>query len=312
MIEGKNKNYKMEKMKKISVIFGTRPEAIKLAPVIIELNKHNEFDINICVTAQHRKMLDQVLEVFEIKPNIDLDLMKPNQSLADLTSRAIKLLDKYFSDYKPDLVLVQGDTTTVLAASLVAFYHKVKIGHVEAGLRTWNKFSPYPEEINRVLTTKLADLHFAPTKLSKENLIKESVDESKIFVTGNTVIDALFIAKRIVEKNRIKIDGLSEKLLADKKKDLILITGHRRENFGEGFKNICNAVANLADEFKDKIFVYPVHLNPNVQKPVYDILSNKKNIFLIEPLSYLPFIALMDRAKIILTDSGGFKKKLRV
>ena len=296
-------------MKKISVIFGTRPEAIKLAPVILELKKYPDFDINICVTAQHREMLDQVLEVFDIKPDTDLDLMVADQTLSDLTARAIKLLDKYIKDYKPDLILVQGDTTTVFAASLVAFYNKVKIGHVEAGLRTWNKFSPFPEEINRVLTTKLADLHFAPTQLSKKNLIKEGIVENKIFITGNTVIDALFLALEKVKKTKIKIDQLPEGLIESNKNDLVLITGHRRENFGDGFKNICNAIAKLADEFINTAFVYPVHLNPNVQKPVYEILSNRKNIYLIEPLSYLPFVTLMNKAKIILTDSGGVQEE---
>ena len=296
-------------MKKISVIFGTRPEAIKLAPVILELKKYPDFDINICVTAQHREMLDQVLKVFDIKPDTDLDLMVADQTLSDLTARAIKLLDIYIKDYKPDLILVQGDTTTVFAASLAAFYNKVKIGHVEAGLRTWNKFSPFPEEINRVLTTKLADLHFAPTQLSKENLIKEGIVENKIFITGNTVIDALFLALEKVKKTKIKIDNLPEGLIENNKNDLVLITGHRRENFGEGFKSICNAIAKLADEFINIAFVYPVHLNPNVQKPVYEILSNRKNIYLIEPLSYLPFVTLMNKAKIILTDSGGVQEE---
>ena len=297
------------KYKKISIIFGTRPEAIKLAPVVLELEKHKEFEVNVCVTAQHREMLDQVLEVFDIKPEVDLNIMKANQTLSSLTSQAIKLLDNYLSEYRPDIILVQGDTTTVFAASLTAFYHKIKIGHVEAGLRTWNKFSPYPEEINRVLTTKIADLHFAPTSLSKKNLLKEGVYEDQIFVTGNTVIDALLIAREKIKSKNISIPGLPDKLLKENDNKIILITGHRRENFGEGFDNICQAIANLAKEFKDYNFIYPVHLNPNVRKPVFEILSKRENIFLIDPLNYLPFIFLMDKAKIILTDSGGVQEE---
>jgi UDP-N-acetylglucosamine 2-epimerase (non-hydrolysing) len=296
-------------LKKISVIFGTRPEAIKLAPVILELKKHKEFKLNICVTAQHRQMLDQVLNIFKIKPNVDLNIMKPDQSLSRLTSRAVMLLDEYLLKTKPDLVLVQGDTTTVFAASLAAFYHKIKIGHVEAGLRTHHKFSPYPEEINRVFTTKLADLHFAPTNLSKENLLKDGVEENKIFVTGNTVIDALFIALEKIKDKRIRIEGLDEDILDKKDSRIILITGHRRENFGEGFKNICEAISELSYEFKEYDFIYPVHLNPNVRKPVYEILADHKNIHLIQPLDYLPFVALMNKSKIILTDSGGVQEE---
>ncbi|OGU32228.1 MAG: UDP-N-acetylglucosamine 2-epimerase [Ignavibacteria bacterium GWA2_35_9] len=297
------------KSKKISIIFGTRPEAIKLAPVILELRKYKEFEVNVCVTAQHREMLDQVLEVFDLKPEVDLDIMRANQTLSGLTSQTIKLLDNYLSEYKPDIILVQGDTTTVFAASLAAFYHKIKIGHVEAGLRTWNKFSPYPEEINRVLTTKLADLHFAPTNLSKENLLKDGVCDDQIFVTGNTVIDALLIAREKIKTKNVSIPGLPINLLKEKDNNMILITGHRRENFGEGFDNICNAIVELAEEYRDYHFIYPVHLNPNVRKPVFEILSRQKNIFLIEPLNYLPFIFLMDKAKIILTDSGGVQEE---
>ncbi len=296
------------KYKKISIIFGTRPEAIKLAPVILELKKYCELEINICVTAQHREMLDQVLEVFNIKPDVDLNIMKANQSLSELTHRAIKLLDEYFLEHKPDIILVQGDTTTVFAASLAAFYHKIAIGHVEAGLRTWNKFSPFPEEINRVLTTKLTDIHFAPTQLSKDNLLKEGISEEKIFITGNTVIDALFIARDKIKNKKVSIPGLSIDFTVQEN-SIILITGHRRENFGEGFLQICQAIAELADKFTQYNFVYPVHLNPNVRKPVFDILSKQKNIFLIEPLTYLPFIYLMDKSKIILTDSGGVQEE---
>ena len=297
------------KRKKISIVFGTRPEAIKLAPVILELKKQKEFEINICVTAQHRQMLDQVLEVFEINPDIDLGLMRKNQSLSELSERTLIALDKYYKEYKPDLVLVQGDTTTVFIASLVAYYNKIEIGHVEAGLRTWNKFSPYPEEINRVLTTKLTDIHFAPTQLSKNNLLKENVSEEKIFVTGNTVIDALLIAREKIRNRKMLIEGLPEFLQNGSAHNIILVTGHRRENFGEGFENICSAIAELANEFKDYEFIYPVHLNPNVQKPVFKILSGYKNIHLLKPLDYLPFVYVMDKSKIILTDSGGVQEE---
>jgi UDP-N-acetylglucosamine 2-epimerase (non-hydrolysing) len=297
-------------MKKISVIFGTRPEAIKLAPLILELRKYPElFEINVCVTAQHREMLDGVLGIFEVVPDVDLNIMKPDQSLSELTSGAIKLLDEYFIRVRPDWVLVQGDTTTTFAASLTAFYQMIKIAHVEAGLRTWNKISPFPEEINRTFTTKLADLHFAPTKLSKENLLKEGIDRGKIFITGNTVIDALLIAKEKVKNKDISIDGLPAHIQTGSDCNIILITGHRRESFGEGFKNICDAISELATRYKDFEFVYPVHLNPNVQEPVYEILSNHKNIHLIKPLDYLPFVSLMNMSKIILTDSGGVQEE---
>lgn len=295
-------------MKKISFVFGTRPEAIKLAPVILEMKKYSEFEVNVCVTAQHREMLDQVLELFNIKPDFDLNLMAPDQTLSNLTSEAIVKLDNYFKSYKPDLAFVQGDTTTVLAASLVAFYNKIKIAHVEAGLRTFDKSAPFPEEINRVLTSHIADIHFAPTETAKRNLIKEGISEQKIFVTGNTVIDALFYVKDIVIKNPPEVNGVNKEIL-DAAKPIVLITGHRRENFGQRLENICAAIAELADEFKDHYFIYPVHLNPNVRKPVKEILGNKKNILLIEPLSYLPFVYLMTKAKIILTDSGGIQEE---
>lgn len=296
-------------MKKISIIFGTRPEAIKLAPVILELKLNPDFfDINICVTAQHRQMLDQILEVFKIKPNVDLNLMKPNQTLVSLTSEAAVGIDNYLNREKPDLILVQGDTTTVFAASLAAFYNKIKIGHVEAGLRTKDKYSPYPEEINRTLTSHLADIHFAPTNLSKQNLLREGISEKKIFITGNTVIDSLLMAKNIVRDKNVVIPSVPLSLIKSNK-DIVLITGHRRENFGDGFQSICKAISQLALEFEDIVFIYPVHLNPNVQKPVFEILGGKSNILLIDPLSYLPFVALMDRAKIILTDSGGVQEE---
>lgn len=292
---------------KLSFIFGTRPEAIKLAPLIIYFKNKGTHEINVCVTAQHRQMLDQVLEIFEITPDVDLNLMKPNQSLSELTANAINSLNTYFTSYKPDAVFVQGDTTTVFAASLVAFYHKVKVIHVEAGLRTNNKYSPFPEEINRQLTSKLTDLHLAPTQKSYENLVKEGIPKETIFITGNTVIDALFMVKNKAEKIN-KINGLDDNLLSSDKK-IVLITGHRRENFGEGFQNICKAIKILSEKFPEHHFIYPVHLNPNVQKPVYEILGNSKNIHLIEPQTYLPFIKLMLRSDIILTDSGGVQEE---
>ncbi len=297
-------------MKKISLIFGTRPEAIKLCPLAIALTKHPAFQPHICVTGQHRQMLKQVLEVFEVKPDVDLALMQPDQTLAGFTSRAITAIDYYLTEYKPDLVIVQGDTTTVLCASLVAFYHRIPVGHVEAGLRTFQKFSPYPEEINRVLTTRLADYHFAPTEKSRENLLKEGVPPDRVFVTGNTVIDSLYIAIENVRQKQPEIQGIPPALMNElSHQPLILITGHRRENFGEGFQSICKAIATLAGNFSDAAFVYPVHLNPNVRKAVFRILGNCPNVHLIDPLAYLPFVALMDRAKIILTDSGGVQEE---
>ena len=297
-------------MKKISLIFGTRPEAIKLCPLVLALQRHPDFDPHVCVTAQHRQMLDQALEVFGVKPDVDLDIMKTNQRLAPLTSKAIKILDVYMVKEKPDIVLVQGDTTTAFCASLAAFYHRIPVGHVEAGLRTWNNFSPYPEEINRVLTTRLADYHFAPTEWAKNNLLQESIKEDRIFVTGNTVIDALYIAIERIKENPPHIPGLPQQFVnGNPDKPLVLITGHRRESFGDGFLNICEAICRLAKRFSDTIFVYPVHLNPNVRKPVFDILSGHDNIHVIEPLSYLPFVALMAGAKIILTDSGGIQEE---
>ena len=293
---------------KLSLIFGTRPEAIKLAPVILALKANPQFECHVCVTAQHREMLDQVLDVFEIKPDVDLNLMQPNQTLAGLTAKAITAIDAYLTDYKPDMVIVQGDTTTVFCAALCAFYHKIPVGHVEAGLRTGNKYSPFPEEANRVLATHLSTLHFAPTAKSKDNLIKEGIAPDKIFITGNTVIDALYLVLDKIKANPPAIPELPEDLIKSNR-PLVLITGHRRENFGEGFQNICQAIAHLADNYPQTDFVYPVHLNPNVRKPVFDLLSKHKNIYLIEPVSYLPFVALMNRATIILTDSGGIQEE---
>ncbi len=350
---------------KISVIFGTRPEAIKLAPVILALKAHPDFECHVCVTAQHRQMLDQVLQIFEIVPDVDLDLMKPNQTLAGLTARAITGIDEYLSTYRPDMVLVQGDTTTVFSAALAAFYHKIPVGHVEAGLRTGNMMSPWPEEANRVLTSRLAALHFAPTEASRQNLLHEHIPDESIVVTGNTVIDALFLALEKIKKAPPVIPDLpeflqprnchkkhenaqeanritdnSEQAADQNQPKLVLITGHRRENFGGGFENICKAIAELARRFPDVHFVYPMHLNPNVREPVLRILRASvstegsavsqddggqktedpkaqcpkpnaflSNVHLIEPLDYLPFVALMNRACIILTDSGGVQEE---
>ena len=297
-------------MKKISFIFGTRPEAIKLCPLILAMKGYPELQSHVCVTAQHREMLDQVLEVFGVVPDVDLALMQPNQTLAGLASRAIEKIDGYLAEYQPDMVIVQGDTTTVFCAAMAAFYRQIPVGHVEAGLRTWNKFSPFPEEINRVLTTRVADLHFAPTHVSRDNLLREGVDDNNIVVTGNTVIDALHIAVDQVRKKPPLIPGLPANLMdGQKEKPLVLITGHRRENFGQGFINICEAISTLAERFSDTAFVYPVHLNPNVREPVFRLLGNTDNVYLIEPLSYLPFVALMNRAKLILTDSGGVQEE---
>lgn len=298
--------------RKIAVIFGTRPEAIKLAPVILALKRHPSFDCRVCVTAQHREMLDQVLDIFSIRPDEDLDLMQPGQTLGGLTSRAVAALDAYLSKEKPDLVLVQGDTTTVFSAALAAFYHKIPIGHVEAGLRTGNMHSPWPEEANRVLTTRLATLHFAPTDTSRENLVREGVSPATIYVTGNTVIDALFLALEKVKESPPSIPGLDRDAIQSwNGAPLVLITGHRRESFGSGFESICRAIAELARRFPTTQFIYPVHLNPNVREPVDRILGSMEagNIHLIQPLPYLPFVSLMHRATLILTDSGGIQEE---
>jgi UDP-N-acetylglucosamine 2-epimerase (non-hydrolysing) len=264
-------------MKRVACIFGTRPEAIKLCPLIVAMRQHPELRPHVCVTGQHREMLDQVLQVFDVQPDVDLALMRANQTLAGLTARAITAIDAYLTDHRPDLVFVQGDTTTALAAALTSFYHRISVGHVEAGLRTWERFSPFPEEINRVLTSRLVDLHFAPTETSKQNLLREGVDCQRIFVTGNTVIDALLLAVEKVKTHPPHVFGLPDALqpastAADAPR-IVLITGHRRENFGEGLQNICRAIAELACRFPDVHFVYPVHLNPNVREPVERILG---------------------------------------
>ncbi len=298
--------------KKISVIFGTRPEAIKLCPLVLAMKADPEIDCRVCVTGQHREMLQQVLDVFGVVPDVDLALMQKDQTLAGLTARALTALDAYLEKEKPDIVVVQGDTTTVLCGALAAFYRHIPIAHVEAGLRTGNLASPWPEESNRILTTRLAKWHFAPTESNRQNLLKENVPDADIHVVGNTVIDALFHAKDLVEKTSPKIGGLPNEsldFLGDAR--MVLVTGHRRENFGAGFENICHAIRNLAMRYPTTHFIYPVHLNPHVREPVNRILADHlaKNVHLIEPQPYLSFIALMNRAHLILTDSGGVQEE---
>jgi UDP-N-acetylglucosamine 2-epimerase (non-hydrolysing) len=292
----------------VLLIFGTRPEAIKMAPVILELQKHPElFDTKVCITAQHREMLDQVIEFFKIKADYDLNLMRPGQNLFGLTADIITNMEGVLENCKPDIVLVHGDTTTSTIAALAAFYFGTKTGHVEAGLRTFNKMAPFPEEINRQITGRLADIHFAPTNQALENLTSEGISAAKVVVTGNTVIDALQIAQHELEdytNNEIK--QLQNLILPDKK--IILVTGHRRENFGEGFLNICVALKNIA--LKENVhIIYPVHLNPNVQKPVFNLLGNIDNVSLINPLSYPAFVWLMLKCHMIITDSGGVQEE---
>ncbi|WP_421919707.1 non-hydrolyzing UDP-N-acetylglucosamine 2-epimerase [Marinifilum sp.] len=337
-------------MKKVMFVFGTRPEAIKMVPIIKYIQKNN-FNLEpvICVTAQHREMLDQVLELFEVVPDYDLNLMKPGQDLYDVTSRVLLGMRDVLSEAKPDLVLVHGDTTTSTASALAAFYQQIPVGHVEAGLRTHNLYSPWPEEANRQLTGRLANYHFAPTETSKKNLIREGVSENKIFVTGNTVIDALFmVLNQIEERSDLKVQ-VEAKLLASglnreivnfymsnqltpmidftsinnsildvyhEQRKLVLITGHRRENFGEGFLNICNAIKELAKCHPEVDFIYPMHLNPNVRKPIQEVFDSNdnqqdsiNNVHFIEPLEYLPFVYLMSQSYLVLTDSGGIQEE---
>lgn len=300
----------MNTKRKVAFVFGTRPEAVKLAPVILALENHPTLRPHVCVTGQHRQMLDQVLEVFGIIPDVDLRLMEPNQTLASLTARAVSAVDVYLAEHSPDVVVVQGDTTTVLCAALAAFYRRIPVGHVEAGLRTWNKFSPFPEEINRVLTTRVADCHFAPTEWSRDNLLREGIPQERVFVTGNTVIDALWIACDKVRRDPPPIPGLPHELMnGQSHRKVVLVTAHRRENLGDGLESICHAVSALAEQFPDVAFVYPVHLNPNVREPVRRLLAGKPNVHLIEPLAYLPFVAMMDRSTLVLTDSGGVQEE---
>lgn len=296
----------------IALVAGTRPEVIKLAPVYFRLKERPELRVHLCATAQHRRMLDTALEAFGIRPDADLDLMEPDQTLAGLTARALLGIDRYLRENRPDVVLVQGDTTTVLCGALAAFYHKVKVGHVEAGLRTKNKYAPFPEEMNRTLASRLADWHFAPTEGARAQLLKEGIEPSAIHVTGNTVIDALYLirdkAKRIPFTEMPKLSALNSKFQIQNSK-FILVTGHRRESFGEGFRNICRGIKKIAERFPDVHVVYPVHLNPNVQAPVREILGGLGNVHLLEPLPYLPFVKLMDAARILLTDSGGIQEE---
>ncbi|MFV5590709.1 non-hydrolyzing UDP-N-acetylglucosamine 2-epimerase [Acinetobacter variabilis] len=297
--------------KKVLLVFGTRPEAIKMAPLALQLKERNDcFETRVCVTGQHRQMLDQVLELFNLTPDFDLNLMKPGQTLSDITSGVLKGLEQVFAEWTPDVVLVHGDTATTFAASLAAYYHKIAVGHVEAGLRTGDIYSPWPEEANRKLTGALTTYHFAPTQSSYNNLIKENIDPKNITITGNTVIDALLTVKEKVETDRAVIAQFEQQFnFLDSTKKLILVTGHRRENFGQGFLNICTALANIAKQYPDVQIVYPVHLNPNVQKPVNELLSGISNIYLIAPQDYLPFVYLMNRSYLILTDSGGIQEE---
>lgn len=297
-------------MKKILIVFGTRPEAIKMAPLIIALRSDNRFKIKVCVTAQHREMLDQVLELFEIKPDYDLNIMKHGQSLNELTSSILVDIDAVIEDCKPDLVLVHGDTSTTFAAALAAYFKKIEVGHIEAGLRTGDIYSPWPEEANRKLTSAISNYHFAPTKNSRKNLLNEGINKNKIFITGNTVIDALFLVKEKLLNDKKLHKSLENKFnFINPQKKLILVTGHRRESFGSGFERICEALRQIALLHPECQIIYPVHLNPNVQAPVKKHLSGFNNIFLIEPQQYLPFCYLMEKSYIILTDSGGIQEE---
>ena len=300
-------------IKKILIVFGTRPEAIKMAPLVKEFKKNGEFDVKVCVTAQHRQMLDQVLEIFSIVPDYDLDIMRAGQDLYDLSSRILLKMRDVLDDFKPDMVFVHGDTTTASIASLAAFYKHIKVAHVEAGLRTGDIYSPFPEEINRQLVGIIASYHFAPTNLSKQNLIKENKSPENIVVTGNTVIDALFLLlERMQKDNALKdkiLTSLSTKYDTNRGKKIILVTGHRRENFGDGFINICEALKTIAIKNPNVDIVYPVHLNPNVQEPVKKILSGIGNVRLIAPLEYGEFVYLMSMAHFIITDSGGIQEE---
>jgi UDP-N-acetylglucosamine 2-epimerase (non-hydrolysing) len=301
-------------MKKVLLVFGTRPEAIKMAPLVKAFKSNECFDTKVCVTAQHREMLDQVLDIFDITPDYDLNLMKQGQDLYDITSNVLLGMKHVLIDFQPDLILVHGDTTTTSATALSAFYQQIKIGHIEAGLRTHNLSSPWPEEANRQITGVLANYHFAPTTTSQENLLKENKDSNSVIVTGNTVIDALFLALKKIKNSQTLEKQIINRLLClnykiEDNKKIILVTGHRRENHGQGFINICNALKEIALINPNIDIVYPVHLNPNVQKPVHEILSGIKNIYLIEPLQYEQFIYLMDKSYFIITDSGGVQEE---
>ncbi|ROS05054.1 UDP-N-acetylglucosamine 2-epimerase [Sinobacterium caligoides] len=300
--------------KRILTVFGTRPEAIKMAPVVLGVTEAEILDGEVCVTAQHREMLDQVMDIFTIKANYDLNLMRPGQDLYDITARVLTGMREVLRQSKPDVVLVHGDTTTCFAAALAAFYEGIKVGHVEAGLRTGNMMAPFPEEANRSLVGRLASYHFAPTETAKNNLLAENVDPSTIYVTGNTVIDALLMVRDKAQKMpksfwKNTFGKALYSSIVDEKRKMILITGHRRENFGQGFVDLCTAIKNLALKHPDWLLLYPVHLNPNVQKPVNDILSGLANVSLIEPQQYLPFVWLMNQSDVILTDSGGIQEE---
>lgn len=309
-------------MKKVMLVFGTRPEAIKMAPLVKEFQKNSErFKTIVCVTGQHREMLDQVLHLFEITPDYDLNIMKQGQDLYDVTARVLTGMRDVLKEAQPDVVLVHGDTTTSTAAALAAFYQQIPVGHVEAGLRTHNIYSPWPEEMNRQITSRIATYHFAPTPLSRQNLLAEGVKEDQITVTGNTVIDALYIVVDKIKRDKsldaemealLKAAGYDVNRLANGKK-LVLVTGHRRENFGNGFIHMCTAIKDLTKKYPDVDFVYPMHLNPNVRKPIHEVfgedLSNLGNMFFIEPLEYLSFVYLMEKSTIVLTDSGGIQEE---
>ena len=312
--------------KTILLVFGTRPEAIKMAPLVKALQAQPEkFNTRVAVTAQHRQMLDQVLHIFDIVPDYDLDIMKPNQDLYDVTSRVLLGMRDVLREAKPDIVLVHGDTTTSTAAALAAFYQQIPVGHVEAGLRTHNIYSPWPEEMNRQITGRITTHHFAPTPLAKQNLLRENVREEQIIVTGNTVIDALYMVVDKIKNNNSLQEGLCESLLQagydttrlNSNRRLVLITGHRRENFGDGFIHICEAIRDLAAKYPDVDFVYPMHLNPNVRKPIHEVFgelvnntpSTLHNLFFIEPLEYLSFVYLMEKSTLVLTDSGGIQEE---
>ena len=293
---------------RVLTVIGTRPEAIKLAPVVLELERRpDQFVSQVCVTAQHREMLDQALALFGITPDYDLNIMSPGQTLAQVTARAMEGLDRVLSQDKLDLVLTQGDTTTSFCGALAGYYHRIPVGHIEAGLRTGDKYAPFPEEVNRRLVGQIADWHFAPTEHARQALLREGVPESSVFVIGNTVIDALLWVRERVRAMRPELpDGLSESLDGHQ---VILVTAHRRESFGQGFEDICQAIREVADAFPTVAFIYPVHLNPNVREPVYRVLGGHPRIHLIEPLTYAPFVWLMDRATIVLTDSGGVQEE---
>ena len=295
--------------KKVMVVFGTRPEAIKMAPVVKACKARSELEVKVCVTAQHRQMLDQVMDIFGLSADFDLNVMAPNQTLADVTCKVLKGMEGVFAEWMPDMILVQGDTTTVMAAALAAFYHKIAIGHVEAGLRTGNLYSPWPEEANRLLAGCLANQHYAPTPRSRENLLKENKDPKTVFVTGNTVIDALHDAVEIMDGDAtLKARLAAQFHFLDPAKRLVLVTGHRRENFGDGFIHICNAIKRVASR-PDVQVVYPMHMNPNVRKPVNEILGGLANVNLIEPLDYLSFLYMMRQCYLIMTDSGGVQEE---